>query len=143
MQLRAPHVYCTHCRTIVRDGEGVRGPAGGLYCTEGCREWLKAKNKRNGYSGPRLASAKAQDVKAWLLAGQEYRCPVCQLPLQLDQAVLDHDHGCDKDDPRGWRGVIHGECNTGIGKLGDDLPGALRAVQYLATRPRYWFIPQP
>lgn len=39
---------------------------------------------------------------------------------------VDHEHSTGK-----VRGLLCSNCNTGIGKLGDDLPGVLRAVNYL------------
>ena len=39
---------------------------------------------------------------------------------------LDHDHKTDK-----FRGWLCDKCNTGIGKLGDDLKGVKMAVKYL------------
>lgn len=40
--------------------------------------------------------------------------------------VLDHDHSDDS-----FRGWICDRCNTGIGKLGDNLDGVIKAVNYL------------
>lgn len=42
---------------------------------------------------------------------------------------LDHDH--DTDLFRGW---LCDACNVGIGKLGDDIDGVLRAVKYLQSK---------
>lgn len=51
-------------------------------------------------------------------------CECCKkVPIKW---VLDHDHKT--DDFRGW---ICDKCNTGIGKLGDDLNGVVNAVNYL------------
>ena len=52
-------------------------------------------------------------------------CQCCgEVPLKW---CLDHDHK--NDTFRGW---ICDRCNTGIGKLGDNLDGLMRAVQYLS-----------
>lgn len=40
--------------------------------------------------------------------------------------VLDHDHNDDS-----FRGWLCDKCNTGIGKLGDNLDGVIKAVNYL------------
>jgi len=51
-------------------------------------------------------------------------CECCgKVPLKW---VLDHDH---KDDS--FRGWICGPCNEGIGKLGDNLEGVIKAANYL------------
>lgn len=39
---------------------------------------------------------------------------------------LDHDHQSDK-----FRGWLCSKCNEGLGKLGDNLAGAINAVNYL------------
>jgi len=43
--------------------------------------------------------------------------------------VLDHDHS--NNSFRGW---LCDKCNTGIGKLGDDVEGLVRALNYLLSR---------
>lgn len=51
-------------------------------------------------------------------------CECCkQIPIKW---VLDHDHG-----DHSFRGWICDRCNTGIGKLGDNLEGLIKAVNYL------------
>ena len=51
-------------------------------------------------------------------------CECCQrVPLKW---VLDHDHSDDS-----FRGWVCDRCNTGIGKLGDNLEGIIKAVNYL------------
>lgn len=44
------------------------------------------------------------------------------------QLCLDHDH--DTHELRGW---LCSECNTGIGKLGDNILGLERALSYLRS----------
>ena len=53
-------------------------------------------------------------------------CQCCQkIPIKW---VLDHDHS--NDNFRGW---ICDRCNTGIGKLGDNLDGLIKAVNYMIS----------
>lgn len=55
-------------------------------------------------------------------------CECCKkVPIKW---VLDHDHGDDS-----FRGWICDRCNTGIGKLGDDLQGIVNAMNYFLSRP--------
>lgn len=51
------------------------------------------------------------------------RCACCGKKTQL---VCDHDHNTDE-----FRGWLCEACNTGIGKLGDDLNGVRMALAYL------------
>ena len=52
-------------------------------------------------------------------------CECCGLTEQK----LHWDHCHDSHEHRGW---LCNNCNTGIGKLGDNLEGVLKAVDYLA-----------
>lgn len=55
------------------------------------------------------------------------QCECCQ--IDATYLVLDHDHITGS-----FRGWICRNCNQGIGKLGDDVKGLQRAVQYLQSR---------
>jgi hypothetical protein len=50
-------------------------------------------------------------------------CGICQ---RLGRVVLDHDHATGE-----FRGWLCRECKLGLGKLGDDIAGLLRALAYL------------
>ena len=52
-------------------------------------------------------------------------CDCCGEPLKT-KACYDHDHKTGK-----FRGWLCYNCNGGIGKLGDDLEGVIKAVKYL------------
>ena len=51
-------------------------------------------------------------------------CHICD--RQSDSLHFDHDHKTGK-----YRGFLCHFCNTGIGKLGDDIEGVARALRYL------------
>jgi hypothetical protein len=54
-------------------------------------------------------------------------CECCLQPVILKKKWrLDHDH--DTHEFRGW---VCENCNFGIGQLGDDIPGLIRALNYL------------
>ena len=54
---------------------------------------------------------------------------VCACCGGSDRLVVDHCHKTGA-----LRGVLCHACNVGIGWLGDDLEGVMRAVKYLKTR---------
>jgi hypothetical protein len=54
-------------------------------------------------------------------------CELCGKPPKSKQLHLDHDHGTGEF--RGWLCV---NCNTAIGKLGDNVFGLQRAIMYLS-----------
>ena len=68
-----------------------------------------------------------------LLESQGGVCAICQNPPRTGRLVVDHDHTCHK--PWGCRKCIRGliciTCNSGLGKLGDDIAGLERALTYL------------
>jgi hypothetical protein len=53
-------------------------------------------------------------------------CPICLAPF--GKMVVDHDH-----ETGGVRGVICGNCNTGLGMFGDAPEALQRAADYLRT----------
>lgn len=55
------------------------------------------------------------------------RCDCCGKECQ--KLVLDHDHESNK-----FRGWICDSCNVGISRLGDNLDGVIKAVEYLQER---------
>jgi hypothetical protein len=63
-----------------------------------------------------------------LLAKQNYQCACCGTTDPRGQGTFHVDH-CHKTGI--IRGLLCHLCNTGIGKLGDDLSGLLKAVAYL------------
>lgn len=73
------------------------------------------------------------EEKEVMLAAQDGRCRCCGRILdsatQTARPCTDHTL-----DPHGKviiRGILCGNCNLGIGSLGDDLEGVLNAVRYL------------
>ena len=55
--------------------------------------------------------------------------PVCELCNKRKSVHLDHDHETGK-----IRGVLCQPCNTGLGKLGDNIEGLEIALKYLKER---------
>ena len=62
-----------------------------------------------------------------LMDRQEGRCAVCQ-ELSTRTLCVDHDHISGK-----VRGLLCHDCNTGIGKLKEDVKILSRAIQYLTV----------
>jgi len=72
-----------------------------------------------------------------MLEDQNGKCPICQNQLRegwtknhhKNRACIDHCHKTNK-----VRGILCTMCNKGIGLLGDDLEGILRAKEYLESK---------
>jgi hypothetical protein len=68
-----------------------------------------------------------------MFADQEGKCGCCgkhQIELNKRFAV-DHDHNLPKGHPDRIRGLLCSNCNTSIGKLGDNIEGLEKALRYL------------
>jgi hypothetical protein len=63
---------------------------------------------------------------AALVDRQGNACAICMRPF-ISEPHVDHNHKTNE-----VRGLLCQNCNTGIGKLGDDIKGLLRAATYLA-----------
>jgi len=53
-------------------------------------------------------------------------CDCCGLPFGDKKPTLDHDHKTGK-----FRGWVHSNCNAALGKLGDNVEGVQKALDYL------------
>lgn len=62
-----------------------------------------------------------------LLKGQGGGCALCGAVHEKNRKLMvDHNHNTKK-----VRGILCSKCNTGVGLLGDNLEGLMRAVEYL------------
>jgi hypothetical protein len=65
---------------------------------------------------PKLKSKDVKKTRLALLESQGFKCAICQLPCDEEQAVLDHCH------KGGWiRAVLHRACNAAEGKVMNSL----------------------
>lgn len=144
------------------DNEKWHGTAGG-YSNHKCRcdpcrtAWvdmaaeLRRKRQESGYflqphiehglastynAGCRCQPCTAEATRvsreqklARMSAGDKPADGKCECCGRVRPLVVDHSHGTGQF--RGW--ICH-SCNTGIGKLGDDIEGVMRAVAYLNSR---------
>jgi hypothetical protein len=101
----------------------------------------RAKNKKryNTYNRHTRAAQRAADPEKfrahqWKLKGmptptrpRPEACECCGKPPAGKLALaLDHDH-----ETNVFRGWLCANCNVGIGKLGDNIAGVLRAISYI------------
>src|ERR1017187_7579803 len=110
-----------------RNRDGRRGECG--VCTnEYARVWY-AKLSPEDRKDRRLRKSFGityQDFIS-LLKTQNNTCPVCALELVPGRdTVVDHNHKTGK-----VRGLLHRDCNSGIGLLGDNFERLHRAARYL------------
>ena len=95
-------------------------------CSE-CTE----KQKRDKYYKKKYGISYKGVMRMFLQ--QKKKCKICGVKLKLPNekgsngiAVIDHCHDTDN-----IRGLLCTNCNTGIGKLGDNVESLRRAVKYL------------
>lgn len=85
-----------------------------------CKEYARSHKLKTKYG----LTVKEYDR---ILKSQEGVCACCQKEPPADRNLyVDHNHITGK-----VRGLLCLQCNVGIGSLGDDLDGVLRAVNYL------------
>jgi hypothetical protein len=111
---------------VSRQMSGRVAPNKGTRCPEGC---TCAKHE------PRHAAVKrvhGQEIpwEMWeaLLNARPDLCELCGKPQNTKRGVLDLDHDHDTGELRGW---LCNQCNSAIGKLGDDVAGLRSALAYL------------
>lgn len=64
---------------------------------------------------------------------QENKCPVCNQELgEITETAIDHNH-----DTGEFRGVLHKECNRGLGLFKDNPETLRRAAEYLESKGYY------
>lgn len=107
--MAVPKAVCHPRRNIVAAGK----------CLECLRAWWDARKPSERYGA-------TTDECMAMLAEQNYVCPVCTLPFYRDTPVIDHKHW-----PKRPRGILHAQCNSGLGMLMDSPEVAERAARYL------------
>lgn len=111
---------CTHCSTWLAPDKFAKQH----------RDRARKKNAvmckqcRRAYDRERKYKLTANEYEE-IVVQQNNNCAICR--QQLVNTNVDHCHKTNK-----VRGVLCTKCNTGIGKLGDDFFGCLRAAMYLA-----------
>jgi hypothetical protein len=105
------------------------------YCKECAKAYSRAYTKRNAKiirrRQRRWLYGPAADVYDDLLTAQSHACAICGEPPQEGRNLhVDHDH-----DTGAIRGLLCGNCNTGLGLFKDDPELLSRATEYLAAPP--------
>lgn len=108
-------------RRLTCSVHALKGPA-----RKSRQRYLRSVKRQVGRYGLTVAQFDA------LVIGQAGRCGKCS--VELVQMQVDHEHGRQ----RAVRGLLCVNCNTGIGKLGDDEEGLLEALEYLRNPPARW-----
>lgn len=83
--------------------------------------WVKNKTRK-------LAQARAQYARR--MGVRPTRCECCSRVVTKRRLHRDHNHVTGR-----FRGWLCSQCNVGIGMLGDDKRGVMRAARYLGRKP--------
>jgi len=87
----------------------------------------ESKKREREYYRKRAYGLSPVEIKdMWMNQGGA--CKICrkQIPIDDRNTHVDHDHATGR-----VRGLLCSSCNTGLGKLGDNEQGLLRAIAYL------------
>lgn len=115
-------LYAQNYRKVPAHRERVRELSRNQH-TKNREKANTGRKKRYALSGdPR--DIRRREIIAGLWAEQAEMCYLCEEPLTLKDAVLEHDHRCCSQ-PKGYcknciRGASHQECNKVAGHSGDD-----------------------
>ena len=110
---------CSACGGWVEIIPRNTGTWNGFACKVGKAKRAKAKEIERKYK------ITLQEYEQWF-ENADGKCELCGSTFRL---ALDHDHITGK-----IRGVLCFDCNTAIGKLGDNIGGLERALSYLRER---------
>lgn len=66
-----------------------------------------------------------------LLTSQDFKCAICQAPLDPDDSTRTHTDHCHKTNI--VRGILCKKCNSGLGFFNDDILVLERAIEYLKS----------
>jgi len=127
---------CCKCRQFFDASNFYKNKTYEDNLTGACKECIKQQTSKYYHSNPRIAKNSelkrkfgiTLDQYNQMLVDQEYKCACCGTLNPQGKGIFHVDH-CHKTGV--IRGLLCHLCNTGIGKLGDDLPGLLKAVRYL------------
>ena len=97
----------------------------------GQEKYLLDFHKNGTWTRPECKQCNLEQQKIYSKLKKEYPTPEVGTPCYCcgktsEKLQLDHDHN--KMTYRGW---LCSNCNTGIGKLGDNIEGVQKAVDYL------------
>ena len=104
------------------------------FCCTSCtskysmRKWRKENPEKNLSSKLKSKFGITLEEYKEMFRKQNGCCACCgKHQLELTKTLnVDHDHSTDI-----VRGLLCWECNVGIGKLGDNLEGVMKAIKYL------------
>jgi hypothetical protein len=127
---------CCKCRQFFDASNFYKNKTYEDNLTGACKKCVKQQTSKYYHSNRSIAKNSelkrkfgiTLDQYNQMLIDQEYKCACCGALNPQGKGVFHVDH-CHKTGV--IRGLLCHLCNTGIGKLGDDLPGLFKAVRYL------------
>lgn len=95
-------------------------------CKDGLNGWCKDCSKNENLK--KKYNLTLEEYRS-MLKRQQYKCAICEIDKPAGRQnvfVVDHCHDTGK-----VRGLLCNHCNTGIGKLNDDIKLLKKAIEYL------------
>jgi hypothetical protein len=124
---------CHKCQKAKRHSEFNRAANTRTGLNDACRSCAQEWFRTRGAHLKRVRELRTKynvSLDEWnaMCVAQDGKCACCRTKLQYKPA-LDHCH-----DTLVVRGILCSNCNTGLGKLGDNVEGLHRAETYLLSR---------
>ncbi|KPC61440.1 endonuclease VII [Streptomyces chattanoogensis] len=111
---------CPQCREVKSHNEWERNRSSSDGWASYCRSCRAERNRESNFKRKYGITVAQRDV---MIADQNGLCPICQ---SSEPVHVDHCHKTGK-----VRGVLCFNCNSALGKLGDDPDAIRRAIAYL------------
>ena len=123
---------CLTVKTIFDFEKNQRTPLGAVSRRSDCKACRKGTKK----AVPAKVRREFEAANPRPAMGDTFQCPICQklFTISSPQSVnLDHDN--QTGEVRGW---ICGDCNTSMGRLGDDISTLARAILWIKEKGKTW-----
>jgi hypothetical protein len=126
---------CSKCKTLKLAKEYSKGrnkDGYHSYCKPCMKEYSSKWWKDNGEDYHYLSSyGLTREQVSQMLNEQEHKCALCSVDLQMKQGFKDSAHVDHCHTTGTVRGILCGNCNTSLGKLGDSVESIQRVLDYL------------
>lgn len=138
-------IYCDTCFNLTKECRGChsvlniskfeknqRAPSSGIRSRRSeCKECRK-----NRKSIPPKARREYEKKSPKPQIGDTFECPLCERMFTVNKTNVNLDHDSTTGEIRGY---ICADCNTGMGKMRDDISVLARAILWLKRSLNSWF----
>lgn len=126
-ECRAKTKECKAClveKSIFEFEKNQRTPKGAVNRRSECKDCRKGNRKP--LSVAKRKSFETENPRPPI--GDTFECPICEKMFTVQKGSVNLDHDQETGEPRGY---LCSQCNTGMGKLDDDISVLARAIGWI------------